>query len=161
MHGRGGDAERALGGHAGFLGPLDGGNDVAHIVQSVEDAGDIGALGMFHLIHKCAHVIGHGIHAEGVQSAVEHVGLDAHLVERLTECTDSFVGVLAGQEVHLLKGATIGFHTGETAHVDDNGGDAGQLVFAWLELTGTLPHVSVNETELNFLCHISIYSDFR
>jgi hypothetical protein len=48
------------------------------------------------------------------------VGLDANLVEGFTECPYSQIGVLACHQVDLLKGSTIGFYSGETAHVDDD-----------------------------------------
>ena len=154
VHRAGGDAEGGLRGHAGSLGPFHAGNDVAHIVQTAEDTGYIHTLSVLHFVLQLAHVVGHGIHAEGIQSAVEHMGLDAYLVERLTEGTDSAVGVLAGKQVHLLKGTTVGFHSVEYSHVDDGGGNALQLVLAGLEFARRLPHVSINETELDSLFHI-------
>ena len=153
VYGRGGDAERALRSHACLLGPLDGGDDVPHVVETVEDAGDVGSLCVLHLVHKGADVIGHGVHSQGIETAVEHVGLDANLVERLAECPHGIVGVLAGKQVHLLEGSTVGLYAGKTSHVYYYGSDALQLVLAWLELTRALPHVSVDETELYFLFH--------
>ena len=144
------DTERGLRRHAGSLGPLDRRYDVTRVVQSAEDAGDVDTLGVLHLIHQLAHVVGHGVHTQGVQTAVEHVGLDAHLVEGLTEGANGLVGVLAGHEVHLLEGSAIGLHTAEAAHVDDDRGNALQLVLTRLELAARLPHVPVNETKLNF-----------
>ena len=82
------------------------------------------------------------------------MGLDAYLVERLAEGAHSIVWILAGEKVYLLKGTAVGFNTGETTHLDDNGSDALQLVFAWLELARRLPHISINETELDFLFHL-------
>jgi hypothetical protein len=52
------------------------------------------------------------------------VGLDANLVERLAESAYGVVGILAGKQIHLLEGTTIGFHAREASHVDDNGSDA-------------------------------------
>ena len=134
MDGRSGDTEGGLWRHATLLGPLDTGDDISRVVQSAEDAGDVHSLGVLYFIHQCAHIVGHGIHSQGVQPTVEHVGLDAHLVERLTEGSHREIGILARHQVHLLKGATIGFHSGETAHVDDNGGNTLQLVLTGLEL---------------------------
>ena len=109
---------------------------------------------MLHLILQLAHVVGYGIHAESIQTAVEHVSLDAYLVKRLTECAHGMVGVLASQQVYLLEGTAIGFHTVEHVHVDDCRSYALQLVLAWLELTGALPHVPIDETELDsFFAH--------
>ena len=153
MHGRGGDTQGGLWCHAGLESPFDTGYDVTGVVQSAEDTGDVDALCVLHLVLQSAHVVGHGIHAEGVEATVEHVGLDAHLVERLTEGSHSEIGVLARHQIHLLKGTTIGFHSGETAHVDDNGGNTLQLVLTGLELARTLPHVPVDETKLDFFLH--------
>ena len=154
MNGRGGDAKRALRGHACFFGPTDRRRDIADIIQSVEDTGNVNTLGVLHLIHHATHVVGHGIHAKGIQTTVEHMGLDAHLIERFTECTNGFVGILAGKQVHLLKGTAIGFYSGETPHFNDGRGDALQLILAGLELAAALPHIPVNETELNLFFHI-------
>ena len=130
--------------HAGFEGIFDGGNDVAHIVQSTEDAGDVYALGVLHLIHEASHVGRHGEHAQGVQSTVEHVGLDAHFVEGLGEGADGLVGILAIQQVHLLEGTAIGLDAGKASHLDDDGSDALQLVLARLELAAALEHVAID-----------------
>lgn len=56
-------------------------DDVARFVQSAEDAGDVHALRMFHLVHQAAHVGGYGIHAQRIQPAVEHMGLYACILE--------------------------------------------------------------------------------
>jgi uncharacterized protein len=39
-------------------------------------------------------------------------------------------------------------------YADNHGSNALQLVFAWLELARRLPHISINETELDFLFHL-------
>ena len=154
MHGAGGDAECGLRNHAGSLGPLDRGDDIACVVQAAEDTGDIHTLCMLHLIHQFAHVIGHGVHAQGIETAVEHVGLYTYLVEGFAEGAHSIVGVFACHQVHLLKGTTIGFHTCKAPHVDDDRGNALQLILAGLELATRLPHVAIDEAELNlFLSH--------
>ena len=124
MDRRGGDAERSLRYHAGLLGPLDAGNDIASIVQTTEDARYIYALSLLDLVHQLTDIVGNGIHAQGIQAAVEHVGLNAHLVERLTKSAHRIVRILACQQVHLLKGTTVGFHTGEATHVDNDGSNA-------------------------------------
>ena len=108
------------------------------------------------LVHEGTNVIGYGIHAQRIESAVEHVGLDAYLVERLAEGTHSIVGVFACQEVYLLKGTTVGLYTREATHFNDDGSDALQLVLARLELSRRLPHVTINETELYFLFHLTV-----
>ena len=110
---------------------------------------------MLHLIHKLSHVVRHWIHAQCVKTAVEHVGLDAHLVKWLTECPYGIVWVLACQEVDLFESTSISLNSGEAAHVDYYRSYSFQLVFTWLKLAGRLPHVSIDKTKLDFLFHIS------
>ena len=81
------------------------------------------------------------------------MSLDTDLVERLTECAYSRVGIFACQQVNLLEGTAIRLHSGKTAHINDYWGNALQLVLAGLEFSTRLPHVSINETELDFLLH--------
>ena len=69
--------------------------------------------------------------------------LYSDFIEGLTEGTNGLVGVLTCQEVNLFECTTIGLYAVEATHLDDYGGDASQLVFAWLELTTALPHVSL------------------
>ena len=90
---------------------------------------------MLNLILQLANIVGHGVHSQRVESAVEHVCLYAYFVERFTEGTNGVVRVLASEEVHLFEGSTVGFHTVENTHVDDSWCYAFQLVFAWLKLT--------------------------
>ena len=90
-----GDAEGCLGYHAGRFGILDGGDDIALVVQSAEDSGDVGTLCMLHLIEKLAQVLGAGTHAEAVERTVEHMGLYAGFAERARPCTDRLVGIFA------------------------------------------------------------------
>ena len=134
VDGRCRDAERGLRRHSGLFRPANRGNDVARVVKSVENTRNIHALRVFHLVHQRPDVVGHGIHAQRIQAAVEHVGLDAHLVERLAEGSHGVVRILASQQVHLLEGSAIGFHTGKAAHLDNHRSNALQLVFPWLEL---------------------------
>ena len=72
-----GDAEAGLGNHTGFLRVSDGRNDVARVVQTAENAGYIGALGLLYLIEKLAQVLGARAHSKAVERAVQHLGLDA------------------------------------------------------------------------------------
>ena len=77
MHLRVGDTHGGLRDHASFVGPMDGRDDVAHVVEAAEDTGDVDALGFLYLVHQLAHISGHGVHSQGVEGAVEHVALDA------------------------------------------------------------------------------------
>ena len=135
MHRRSGDTECSLRCHSCLKRPLDTRDNVAHIVESAEDTGDIHALCVLHLVLQLAHIIGHWIHTQRIQTSVEHVGLDAHLIEGLAERPHCIVGVFACQQVNLFECAAIGFHTRETTHVDDGRSNTLQLVLAWLELT--------------------------
>ena len=120
VYGRRGNAERGLGRHATFLSPFDAWDDVTCIVQTAEDTRNIHSLRVLHLIHQGAHIVRHGIHTQGIQATIEHVGLNTCLVEWFAECPYSSIGVLTRHEVHLLKGTAIGLHTTEAAHVDDD-----------------------------------------
>ena len=61
------------------------------------------------------------------------------------------LSLLATSTVVLAAGPGTWGYEGKTG--PDNWGNLSQLILTWLELTRTLPHVSVNETELNFLLH--------
>ena len=134
MDGRCGDAKRGLRRHTSCLGPFDGGDDIADIIQAAEDAGDIDTLSVLDLVLQLSHIIGHRIHAQSVEAAVEHVGLDTYFIERFAESTHGGIGVLAGEQVDLFESTAVGFHTVENSHVDDDRCDALQLVLAGLEL---------------------------
>ena len=76
-----GYGEGGLGDHAGFLGIFDRKLEVAVVVEAAEGAGDVGALLLLHLEHEFADVCGDGVHADGVEATLEHMCLDAYLVE--------------------------------------------------------------------------------
>ena len=147
---RGGDAQRGLRGHAALDGVFDRGNDVADVVQAAEDARDVGTLRVLHFVHETTHVGRHGEHAQAVETAVEHVGLNARFVKRLREGAHGLIGVLTGQKVHLFEGTAVGLNTGKATHFDNDRCNAFQLVLAGLELAGTLEHVAIDKRELNF-----------
>ena len=129
------DAECRLCGHAGLFSPFNRRDDVAHIVQTIENTRDICALRVLHLVHQLTHIVGHRIHAKRIQTAVQHVGFDASLMQRLAICTNGLIWIFAGQEAHLLKSTTIGFYTGEATHFHEDGSYAHQLILAWLKLS--------------------------
>ena len=156
MNGRVGDAQRGLRRHAGLKCIVDRRNDVAHIVQTTEYAGDVHTLSVLHLVHQLAHISRHGEHTQSVQTTVEHVGLDAHLIKRFGKGAYRLVRVLAIKQVNLFKGTTVGFNTGEATHLYDNRCYAFKLVLARLKLAAALEHVAIDKTELNLtLCHYS------
>ena len=121
MHRRCGDAQRGLGYHACLLGPLDAGNNIARVIQTAEDTGNVHALSLLHLVHQGTHIVGHGVHAQRIQATVQHVSLDTGFIEGLTKRANGVVRVLASHQVHLLEGTAVGFHTAEAPHVDDDG----------------------------------------
>lgn len=135
MHGRSGNTERGLRCHAGSLGPLDAGDNVSGIIQSAENTGDIHSLSMLHLILQLTYIIGHRIHTQGIESAVQHVRLDAYLIERLAESAHGRIRILSCQQVHLFKGTAICLHTIKASHIDNGWGNTFQLILAGLELS--------------------------
>ena len=74
---------------------------------------------MFNFIEQLTYVYWYRTHADAVQTTVEHVGLDAGLVERLGPLTDCFVRIFAIKEVYLFETATVCLNTVETTHFDD------------------------------------------
>ena len=90
---------------------------------------------MLHLVHELSHIVGYGIHSEGVESTVEHVCLNADLVERLTESSHSIVRVFTSQEVHLLESSSISLHSRKAAHFDNDRRNTLKLILSWLKLS--------------------------
>ena len=127
-----GDAQGGLGNHTGFLGVFDREFQIAVVVQSAERTHDVHTLCLFDFRHQLTDVGRDAVHTEAVQRAFEHVTLDTGLVELLGPGTYCLVGVLAVHQVHLFESASVGLHTGEAAHVDDDGSNLGQLVNAGL-----------------------------
>ena len=156
VDGRISDAERGLRCHAGLEGPLDGGNDVAHIVQATKNAGYVHTLSVLHLVLQPTQIGRTREHAQGVQAAVKHVGLNTSLMVDLRHGTHGLIRILAIEQIHLLKGSTVCFHSGKAAHLHYHWGYAFQLVLARLKFSIALKHVSIDETELYFSSHNSM-----
>ena len=135
MDRRGRDAQGPLCCHTSFLCPLDRRSDIAYVIQSVEDTGNIHALCMLDPVHHLPHIIRDRIHTKGIQATVQHVGLDASLVQRLGKGTDSIVRVLPSKKIDLLEATPIRLDTGKATHLDEDWRDTSQLIFAWLKLT--------------------------
>ena len=140
-----GDAERSLSNHASLLGILNRRYHVAWVVQTAENTSDVCALCLLHLVEEFAHILGHWAHTQTVQRTVEHVGLDASLMERLCPSADRLVGVFSVEEVHLLKTTTVCFNAVETSHLDDSRSHFNELIYTRLILTSTLPHVAEDQ----------------
>ena len=139
------DTERSLSYHACFLCILDRRYNVAWVVETTEDTSDVSALLLLYYIEELAYVLRTWAHAETVESAVEHVSLDACLVERLCPFTNRLVWVLSVEEVYLLETTTVSFNTVEATHLDDCWSNFYELVNAWLVLACTLPHIAENQ----------------
>ena len=130
-------------------------NYIPRLVQSTEDAGDIHPLRMLHTIHQTAYIGRHRIHAQSVQTTVQHMRLYTHFIERFGKSAYGFVRILTVQQIHLLKSSPVRFHTGKTPHFNNQRSDTYQLIYTGLIFTGRLPHITVNKTEFNFLFHRS------
>ena len=157
MDGGVGDGQGHLGNHSALLGANHGALEVAVVVEAAERTGNVRALLLLYLEHEFAHIQGYGVHAEGVEAALQHVRLDARLVEGRRPGPHGLVGILSEQEVHLLEGAAVGFHPVEAAHVDNGRSHLHQLVHPGHILARALPHVPIHQGELDFtLCHISV-----
>ena len=121
MDGAMSDAERCLCYHACLLGILNRGNHIAHIVQTAEDTSNICTLSLLNLVEELAKVLGTWTHAKTIQCTVKHVCLDTCLMERLCPLTDTLIGILAIEQVNLLKATTISFYTVKASHTDNSG----------------------------------------
>ena len=128
----------------------DGSFEVAVVVQAAERSGDVGALCLLDLEHQFADVEGNRVHPEGVQAALQHMGLDTGLMEGSGPGADGFVRVLAEEKVHLFEGSAVRLDPVEAAHVDDRRGDFDELVHPRDILSRALPHIPVHEGKLYF-----------
>ena len=146
MYGRICDTQCCLGYHTCLFCPHYRGDNVAGVVQTAEDTGDIDALSLFDTVHQFTHVGGNGVHTETVQTSVEHMRLNTCVVEKFTESPHRMVWVFAIEEVYLLRGTAVGLYASEATHLDDVRCNLFQLVFAWHVLTRSLPHVPINKT---------------
>ena len=115
---------------------------------------------MLYLIEEATQVLWTWAHAKCVERTVKHVSLDASLMERLCPLAYCDIWVLAIEEVNLLEATAISFYTVETSHLDDSWSDLQKLVNTWLILSGTLPHITEDQTELYLFCHCILYRFF-
>ena len=122
------DGEGRLGNHSGLFGVLHREFEVAVVVESAEGTGYVGALGLLHLEHQFAHIRRHWVHAEGVEAALEHVGLDPCLVEGGRPLANGDVRILAVKEIYLFESASVGLHAVEASHIYDSRGNPHELV---------------------------------
>ena len=147
------DAKGCLRNHARFQSILDGRNYVSRLIQSAEDTCDIYSLRMLDFIHQFTHICRNRIHTQRIQSAIEHVRLNARFSKRCGKSTDGFIRIFTVQQIHLLKSTSIRFNSCKTTHFNNQWSYTYKLVNARLILTGRLPHIPINKTEFDFLFH--------
>ena len=120
MYWRMSDAQCCLCYHTSLMSIFYRRNNIAWVVKSAEDTCDISTLRLLNLIEQLSEVFWARTHTQAVQGTVEHVGLDACLMERLCPLANTFVGILTIKEVYLFEAATIGLDSVETSHTDDS-----------------------------------------
>ena len=147
------DAKTTLRNHATSMSISDRRDDVTRIVQTTERTSDISTLFFLYYIEQLADIGRDWAHTESVQCTVQHVGLDARLVEWLRPLTNSLIWILSIEEINLFETTTIGFYSVEATHLNDCRSYFCQLVNARYILTCSLPHISENETEFYFFSH--------
>ena len=108
------------------------------------------ALFLFHLEHEFPHIQRYRIHPQGIQTPFKHVRLDSGLVERCSPCTDSLVGILSEEQIHLFECSSVCFDTVEAPHVNDCRGYFYKLVNPGNVFSRTLPHIPVHQGKLYF-----------
>ena len=151
-----GDAQGGLGNHSGLLGVAYGRNHVARIVKSAENTGNIRSLSFLDLVEKLAQILRARAHTQAVQGPVQHMGLNARLVERLGPFPYGNIWVLSVEEIYLFEAAAVGLNAVEASHFDDNRCNAHQLVHARLVFAGALPHVPEDKAEFDFPSHYQL-----
>ncbi len=157
MDGGVGDAERALRNHPCFFGVADTRRNVAHIVKSAKRAGYVCPLRLLHLIKQLAHICRDRAHTKSVEGTVEHVGLDACLMERLRPFTHGFVGVFSEEKVDLFEPSSVGFDAGKTTHFNDGRCNTCELIYARHVFPCRLPHIAEDQAEFYFSFHDSMF----
>ena len=98
------------------------------VVQAAERARNVRALGFLDLEHQFADICRNRVHTESVQASLEHMGLDAYLVERRSPLADRNVGILSIEEVHLLESAAVCLDAVEATHINDGRSHPYELV---------------------------------
>ena len=114
-----GDRKRHLRDHTSFLCIFDTETKVPVVIQTAERTRYVSTLCMFNLIHKLTHISRNRVHAESVKASLEHMSLDAGLMEWSRPFAYSLVWILSEEKVHLLECTSIGLDTVEAAHIDD------------------------------------------
>ena len=155
MHRRIRDTKSCLRNHTCFQSIFNRRNDISRFVQSTENTCDVDSLRMLDFIHQFTHICRNRIHAQRIQSAIEHMRLNTRFFKRCGKSTDGFIRIFAVQQIHLLKSTAIRFNSGKTAHLNNQRSVTNKLINPRLIFTGRLPHVPINKTEFNFLFHHS------
>ena len=91
------DTHGGLRGHARLFSPLDRRNNITRVIQTAEDTRNIHALRMLYLIHQLAHIRRNRIHTQCIQSAIQHMGFDTHLIKWFGKGTHCLVWILTIQ----------------------------------------------------------------
>ena len=117
------DTHGSLSNHSGGFGKFDGQGNIPYIIQSAKNTGDVHTLRFFYFIHQRTHIGRHGVHTDTVETAIEHVGLNAHFIEWLCKCTYRWIWIFTVEQIYLFGSTTIGFNTCETTHIDNYRGD--------------------------------------
>jgi len=144
------DAKTALRNHAGIMCITNGRNNIAYIVQSTECTGNVCTLSLLYFIEQLTYVGRYRTHSQTVQRTVEHVCLNSSFMKRLRPLTDSLVRIFTKQQVNLFKTSPVCFYTGKTPHFDNGWGHLHQLVYSRYVFSGTLPHITKNQTKFDF-----------
>ena len=91
------DTHGSLSCHTSLFSPLDRRNNITRVVQTTEDTCDIHTLRMLYLVHQLAHIRRNRIHTQCIESAIQHMSLDTHLIKWLGKGTHCLVWILAIQ----------------------------------------------------------------
>ena len=154
MYGRIGDTKSCLRNHTCFQSIFNRRNDVSRLIQSTENACDVHSLRMLDFIHQFTYVCRNRIHAQRIQSAIEHMRLNTRFFKRCGKSTAALLGFSPYNRFTCSKAPPF-VHSGKTAHLNNQRSDTDKLINPRLIFTGRLPHVPINKTEFNFLFHHS------
>ena len=154
------NTKRSLCYHASILSVLYRRNHITWVIESAEYTGDVSTLSLLYLVEEFAQVLRTRAHAQSVQRTVQHVCLNASLVERLRPLANCLIRIFTIKQVNLLKTTTVSLHAVKASHLYYRRSNLYKLVHTWLILTSTLPHITKDQTELNFFCHLSLFCFF-
>src|SRR5690554_348381 len=82
------------------------------------------------------------------------------IIKWLCPFTNRFIWVFTKKKIYLLKTSSIGFYTIKTPHIYDCRSNLCKLFNRRHIFSRRLPHVSIEKTEFNLLCHILFIISF-